>query len=237
MLYSRKISQPARSGAIVVLALGAVVSLPAHSSVIYTSRDSSISTVVCDASGASCSTQQVTDTTLDSFSQSLGVQGSTGYASQQSQLSQSGISVSSYSEIGSSAFSVSFDIDTARSYKFSGTTSYVLGSGADVTFSVPPCEYFCSSTSQSGNFINYSVSQAGVLQPGAYTLVVDAEANGPPDYGYPASARATAQLSLSPVPLPASGVLLAMGLVPLMLLRFRAKGGGRVQDASFGVVC
>jgi hypothetical protein len=94
VFHSIKMGLWTRPAAVAIPTFAALMSLPAHSSVIYTSRNSSVSTVVCDSNGANCSPQRITDTAFDSFSQSLGVQNSTGYSQQQSQLSQTGISVS-----------------------------------------------------------------------------------------------------------------------------------------------
>ena len=237
MLNLQENARRIRLGALTILTLACLISLPAQAAVEYLARSSSISTVVC---GATCSTEQVTDTTLDTFSQSLGTLNSTGYASQQSQLSQGGISVSlqamqspdSYSETANADFSVTFDVTTLTSFQLSGNGSYLLGSAnSAIAFSGPACSMFafppCSGSQQNGNWIDYSLSQSGTLQPGQYTLTVDAEANGQPYLNSPPSAGATAQLSLTPVPLPASGVLLATGLLFLMLLRFRENYSGR----------
>jgi hypothetical protein len=102
--------------------------------------------------------------------------------------------------------------------------SYLLGSATtSVTFSVPSCDFFCSSSQQNGNYISDTLTQSGVPQTGQYTLVVDANANGPNYFSSPPVGTASAQLTLTPVPLPASGGLLALGLVPLMLLWLRGK--------------
>ena len=225
------ISHPARACLITFLAFCAVASLPARASVVYTSRNSSLSAVVCNSGNADCNTQ-VTDTSFDSFSQSVGVSGSTGFASQQSQLSQSGISVNmlanqaGFTGYASSELSVSFSVDAPTSYTLSGSNA---GSGAGgITFSAP-CEnppFFgytppCTSTQQTGSYYRFTISQAGVLQPGAYTLFVDAIANGPEYFGTPPSSSSTADLAFAPVPLPPTSLLFATGLAALLLRRHR----------------
>ena len=122
------------------------------------------------------------------------------------------------------------------SYSLSGNDGWVLlHSSAQVIFSVPPCDFVCSSSQGNGNFISDTLTQSGVLQPGQYTLFADASANGPEDLG-PPGASASAQLSLTPVPLPASGVLLALGLVPLMLLCVRRKASSGASSLPFAAI-
>jgi hypothetical protein len=217
----------------VSILLATVASANTHASVIYTSRTSSITAIVCDSGGANCSTQQVTDTSFDSFSQSVGNQSSSGYASQQSQLGQSGIAVTmfasqyGYTQNASSSFAVSFTVDTPMSFTFGGRDFYQLNEGTAQITSNLPCSYpvyYCSSEQQQGNTVDDTVGSPGILQPGAYTLFVKAIADGPPYMGNdPPTSGATVNLSLAPVPLPPSGILLGAGLGALLLLRFRAQ--------------
>jgi hypothetical protein len=230
MLNLREHPRRTRLDALVILTLACVISLPTRASVVFVARNSSISTVVC---GASCSADQITDTTFDSFSQSLGTQNSTGYASQQSTLSQSEISVTLqatqgtfYDETANAMFSVTFDVTTPTAFQLSGSGYYMYGSAnSSILFNGPPCSIYayplCSDSYSNGNTQNFWISQPGTLQPGEYTLTVDAAAGGPPYMGDLPFAQATAQLSLTPVPLPASGVLLATGLLFFMFLRSR----------------
>jgi hypothetical protein len=219
----------ARLSVLVILALASLTSLPTHASVIYDSRSSSVAVYSCV--GGPCINDYITDTTFDSFSQSVGnSQTAVGYASQTSQLSQSGISVNMQTiqglnplATGVSDFTVTFNVTTQTAFQLTGDAYYQFqSSSSSIAFNGPPCSIYtwppCFSTNQSGTYTDDQISESGILQPGQYTLTVDAQAEGPA-LGAATTASATAQLTLTPVPLPASGTLLVTGLLLLLFLR------------------
>ena len=160
-------------------------------------------------------------------------------AAQQSTLSANSISVdvsASQSEfnLASSSFQVDFTLSTATSFTISGSSSFLFGAGsAEFTLTGPTSltstfGVGISSCEQSGEFENCTYSNTSndgppavqTLNPGAYSLYVNASATGPEQFGGVGrdSAEITLSFAPSPVPVPASGALLvsALGMLGLM---------------------
>ncbi len=216
-----------------ILAAGAMFTPIAHGSVIFTSRDTLLTGIVCDSSGLDCAPQSIHDTSFNGLSTSAGTRDLHGYASEQSQLSQSGITVNLYSqqghyysEIGSARFFVSFTLDTATAFTLSGDSGYMLTAGSAQVTESWPCQnppflwFGCTNETNSAGAIRSSVSDSGVLDPGTYSLELDTYASGSFQRGTP-NAAASATLSLQPVPLPPGAPLLGAGLSLFGLVRRR----------------
>jgi hypothetical protein len=194
----------------------AAASSPVAASVIYTSSNSSLT------AGPSGNQQQVTASDFTTFSQSLGVQGSTAYASQTAQLGPGGISVTmhalqyGYSDFANSTLSVGFTLDTPMKFQLTGYATYLFSSGdGRIDFS-GPC-FYCETTIPNGAWNQLYVNDpnfftSNILQPGAYTLFVEALASGAPYMSDSPESYVTANLSLTPVPLPSAILLLVSGL-------------------------
>ena len=227
VLKSTGIATPVQLHLVFLLLGIASASSPVDASVIYTSSDSSLTT------GVGSDQQQITQGNFTTFSQSLGVQDSSAYASQTAQLGPDGISVTmsaiqyGYVDSASSTFSVAFTLDAPMEFKLTGSGIYVGRSGITKIDFSGPC-FFCSSDTQSGQYDILNVNdpglgQSNILEAGAYTLFVEAVANGAPYFGNPPMSAVHADLTLTPVPLPPGILLLESGLGALLFAKFRPR--------------
>jgi hypothetical protein len=198
-----------------------------EASVTYLQRTTTLTTSGLPCSDGTCSVGTTTTTVTDfsPFSNSMSYGNNAAFASQQSSLNSTEIQVNNSASASpvsdgsaESYFSVEFSLDQSENFDFNGSGSLLFQEGRVQIELTGPNGLDISTQTQipHPNEELFSVAESGTLGPGMYTLVVDALASG-----RPAAPTATAQatLDLTPVPLPAAGLLFLSGLAPLGFLR------------------